>query len=128
MNTLNPLRLVVATQLGICGCHLTSFVSWLPECTKRSWGGISPSTAPSPAGADAPGPSSSMLRSYTYVPWSSETAIMDSSVGCHSRDVIGVRWEWNRASGLGDEPSGVWKVRRSQTEKEPVRFVVLWVR
>ena len=51
-----------------------------------------------------------------YVPVSSDTAIMLSSLGCQSREVIGVRWHWNRASGFG---SGVLKLRRSHTEKDP---------
>ena len=98
---LNPSEAVETTTPGACGCQCTSLMSCWPWWQKRSCAGTSLSrSASSPVGRSSS--SSSTERSHS-VTWSSAPAAAkhDSSVGCHSIEVIGPVCQLKAATGVG---------------------------
>ena len=98
---LNPSEAVETTTPGACGCQCTSLMSCWPWWQKRSCAGTSlRRSASSPVGRSSS--SSSTERSHS-VTWSSAPAAAkhDSSVGCHSIDVMGPVCQLNAATGVG---------------------------
>jgi len=96
---LNPSEAVETTTPGACGCQCTSLMSCWPWWQKRSCAGTSLSRSASVGRSSS---SSSTERSHS-VTWSSAPAAAkhDSSVGCHSIEVIGPVCQLKAATGVG---------------------------
>lgn len=98
---LKPSDAVETTTPGAWGCQCTSLMSCCPWWQNKSCAGTSLSrSASSPVGRSSS--SSSTERSHS-VTWSSapEAAKHDSSVGCHSIEVMGPVCQLNAATGVG---------------------------
>lgn len=92
------------TAPGIWGCQCTSLISFCPWWTKRSWGGTS---FPPPKVSSIPKSSESCSTAKSQsVTWSSapDAAKIESSVGCHSIEVMGCLCQVKWATGAGSEP------------------------
>lgn len=119
LNTLKPSNAVEITAPGNCGCQWTSLTSLCPWCTNSSCGGTS--RPPSGVSSMAPDSSSSCStpRSHRVI-WSSapDAANIESSVGCHSMEVMGARCQLKAATGVGSGPVVLWTQRSQHATSE----------
>ena len=101
LKMLKPSYAVLTTAPGIWGCQWTSFTSFWPWWTNSNWGGT-PSWLSSSIGVPLSSASCSTERSHRET-WSSapDAANIESSVGCHSIEVIGALCQVNEATGDG---------------------------
>ena len=93
LKILKPVRAVVRSTPGSCGCQWISFTSCCPWWINSNCGGI-----PGGVASESSAPpilSVSTERSH-WTTWlsSTEEAKKVLSVGCHSREVMGPEWMW----------------------------------